>query len=282
MARTIQTIYDSLIAEKQNQSNLNSLSGEGSANWAAQLLADLNSQSQVAIWRLMLWLVAFAAWTIESLMDNFKAEISALADSTIAGSEAWIVNQMKLFEVNNNTLYVTPNRTAVYASSNPANRIIVFCSVAREFGSAVIKVAAVDNNGFPKVINGSELTQIKAYVNDIQLVGTRTLVVSRISDYLLINGYIDFDVLGDINTITNTFFGTLSNLIAATTFGGKVNLAAINAQLMAIPGVKGMNIYYTAEVNGLGPSGPITDPFYTPWAGYCAYSDDGNYTINLV
>ena len=54
MARSVDTIYADLIAKKESDSNLDAL----------------NSKSKTAIWRLWLYIVAYATNVLESLFDK--------------------------------------------------------------------------------------------------------------------------------------------------------------------------------------------------------------------
>lgn len=258
MARTITIIYDSLIAEKQAQSALNSLSGEGTGSYAAQLISDLNSGSKVALWRLLLWLVAFAAWTIENLMDNFKVEITTLAQESIAGNSAWLVAQAQLFEYGNTTLSVSSDRKAVYATSNTANQIIKFAAVGRENGIAVLKVAKADKAS----LSSPELLAFTAYIDRIRFAGTRISVVSRAANYLNVGGVVYYSGLANLSEVQSNVSAAITAALNNIAFNTEVDFAKLTDAVQAVDGISTLRLRFY-----LG-SAELTDPTWLPSSGF--------------
>ena len=60
MARTVETIYADLLARKEADTNLN----------------ELSSTSKTAIWRLWIYIVAYATNVLEMLFDSHATEVS--------------------------------------------------------------------------------------------------------------------------------------------------------------------------------------------------------------
>lgn len=259
MARTITEIYDSLITEKQTYSSLVGLAGEGSDTYAARLMADLNSNSKVAIWRLMLWIVAFSAWTVEKLMDNFRTEMTGIAAQSIAGTDAWLIAQVKLFEKNNTTLMVNSDRKVVYALSNPADRIVTFAGLSTENGRAVLKVAK--STGVP--LASTELSQLVGYVNKIKFVGTRIAVVSRSAGTFAPIGTMYYESTGNLDTIRAAAQTAFNNYIATLNFNSSINTASVTDAIQKAEGVVSVDLRY--RYNGVEIT---TGPLWVPPAGY--------------
>ena len=79
MARTLTQIQSELLAAKAAEPKLDAL----------------DSPSNFAIWRLWLYVVAMAVWTLEQLFDRHKTEIEARLAQNIFGSAEWFVLQIK-------------------------------------------------------------------------------------------------------------------------------------------------------------------------------------------
>jgi len=96
MARTISVIYDEIVAEMATMSSLNAF--QPNVHSAQTFLTELTSSSKVAIWKSFLWVVAFALWVNEVLLDKHKEEIELRAREIIAGTPSWYRDQCLLFQ----------------------------------------------------------------------------------------------------------------------------------------------------------------------------------------
>ena len=67
MARQISEIYNELVLEKQNFTQLNAL--QPNIDSSQTLLNDLNTSSKVAVWRLIFFVVAVGIWSLENIFD---------------------------------------------------------------------------------------------------------------------------------------------------------------------------------------------------------------------
>jgi len=76
MARTIEIIYNAIIAEKQAQSELNAL--QPAIDDAQTLLADLTSASKVAAWRLQAWTNSLSNWIHQQLPRQWLKTVSIM------------------------------------------------------------------------------------------------------------------------------------------------------------------------------------------------------------
>ncbi len=82
MARTITEIQDDII------SRITATAG----------LADLNSSSKTAVWRLWTYVVAVTAWVLENLFDLHKSEVTSLINEKAPHSLRWYANKAKDFQ----------------------------------------------------------------------------------------------------------------------------------------------------------------------------------------
>lgn len=269
MARTLTVIYDSLVTEMGSYSSLDGLTGTGGPVYAADVISAVDSQSRVGIWSLYLWIVAFATWTVEKLFDNHTTEVTARAAATIAGNNAWLVQQVQLFELNNGTLTVSTDRKVVYATSNVANRIVMFASVAREYGRAVIKVAKADGDGLPTPLSSPEVTQLATYVNHIQFAGTKLAVVSRAADRFKVSGQIYYNGLLDPTGVQTDINAAVSSFLAAVPFDGSISLEKVTDAIQKVTGVSDLVVQFYGKPATSGSYGSaLSGPIWNPYAGF--------------
>ena len=69
MARSIQDIQQEIYQSKENEPALN----------------ELNSTSKTAIWRLMIYIVSVAIWTLEKIFDLHKKEVDEMLAIPMVG-----------------------------------------------------------------------------------------------------------------------------------------------------------------------------------------------------
>jgi hypothetical protein len=247
------------------------LSGQGSANYAVKLMSDLNSGSKVAIWRLLIWINAFSVWTLEKLFDTHKAEVTDLANAAIAGNDAWLVNQAKLFELGNTTLTVSGEMRAVYAVSDPANRIITLAGISRENGRAVLKVLKGESPA-EVPLSDSELTAFRSYINRIKFAGTRLAVVSRPVDVFRVTvSQLFYNGVYDPTNVAENMVYALIAYIEALPFNGAFAVNKAVQVMMEADGVVNFEITFFFHNNSTGVDTPIPEPFFYPKSGklYC-------------
>ena len=82
MARSIQDIQDEMIKAVQ----------------ANEQLSELTSTSKVSVWRLMIFIVATAIWSIETLFDHLRDELNELVVAQKAHSLRWYRTKALAFQ----------------------------------------------------------------------------------------------------------------------------------------------------------------------------------------
>ena len=103
MARTIQQIFDEMIAEKETFTSLDDLVPNPDSSQT--FLDDLTSASKVAIWRLMFWVVAFAIFVHEKLFDQHVIDIEARAKEIIPATTRFYVIESKKFQLGDSLIF---------------------------------------------------------------------------------------------------------------------------------------------------------------------------------
>jgi hypothetical protein len=190
MARTINEIYLSIVAEKNNQPTINSL--QPAVDSEQQLLSDVASASKVADWRLWAHIISVAIWVHENLWDIFKAEVDTIVADAIPGTARWLRNQALLFQYGDSLSWI--DNKYQYAVIDTTKQIIKFSAVIETGGQIRLKVAKLVG-GVPTKLNSTELAAFQVYINQIKFAGTNVLIISYDPDLLKITYSVKYDPL---------------------------------------------------------------------------------------
>ncbi len=195
MARTIQAIFDEIITEKETFSSLDELVPNPDSSQT--FLDDLTSSSKVAIHRLLFWVVAFAIFTHEVLLDQFKLDVEARALEIIPATIRFYVIESLKFQIGDNLEFDEDTQKFAYDDSTSSAAIakqIIAQASARDINQVVtIKLAKDDGSGGLEKLTGTEKTAFEGYLDDFKIAGTKTLVISDDPDVLKTAYTIQFD-----------------------------------------------------------------------------------------
>jgi hypothetical protein len=205
MARTIEEIYNALVEEKERLSSLNAL--QPAIDDSQTLLTNLTTSSKVAIWRLLLWVVAFGIWTHEKVFDLHKQEIEARANELITGVPLWYRDQSLVFQYGD--ALVWNGKKYLYDPIDLNKRIIKRCSVIEAAGQVRIKVAKLTSD-VPSPLSTEERTAFLEYIQKIKFAGTNVAIISEEADKIRVYYKIKRDPLvlasnGELISTPGTF-----------------------------------------------------------------------------
>lgn len=274
MARTINEIYDEIVAEKENQAVLDGLTPNPET--ALDLLNQLTSGSKVAIWRLWAYITAVAIWTHEQLFEIFKAEAEAIAAAAPAGTARWYQKKVFEFQYGDTLTYV--NNQYVYATITPANQIVKRCAVQdRGDGVVVIKVAKAG----PVPLLSAEKTALEGYIAKIKFAGTRVAVVSLAADEIDIEYDIYYDPIVPLATLQSALQTAIESFASNLEFNGEFRVTKFTDALQAVTGViDPVFVAATATPDAGSPANFTVS--YQPTAGYVDFADTAANMFNFI
>ena len=174
MARTIQEIQDEIFASITANENL----------------AELNSQSKVAIYRLIVFIVAFAIWTLEVLFDTHKSELQTELSNQKSGTLAWYRTMALAFQYGFTLIPDSDkfNNQEATAEQIAASKIVKYSAVSE--GSVdsriVIKIAG-ETAGTLAPITADQYTAFEAYINEVRYAGVKVSIINYLPDKLSLN-----------------------------------------------------------------------------------------------
>ncbi len=224
MARSINDIYNNIIAAKNADTTLTSL----------------QSVSATALFKLWAYLFALASFTLETLFDQHKSEVETDLENLIPGTIRWYFNQCLLWQYGYNLNWV--NNKFQYSVLDLTKQLIKFVSVSEQFGQLIIKVSK-ESGGIPVKLSTGELSSFIAYINSIKFAGTNISVISYDPDFILFDANIIYDplVMNNDGTLisdgSTPIITALNVYLQGITYGGVFNKTKCIDALQNVTGV---------------------------------------------
>lgn len=238
MARSIETIYQLIIAEKEANTELQGLT----------------SNSSSAIWRLWAWVTATVHYTLEVMMDLFKAEIESILATLKPGTLLWYQEMCKAFQYGDNIVFT--NSKYLYETIDEDKKIIKQCSVTEGNKGLVIKIAKEENDELVP-LSSAEHDAFEAYVRLMKYAGTRISIVNSEANKLHVVLTVYYDPLilaADGTDITESNYPVVEAIEAylrALPFNGRLKKSALLAAILAVEGVYDANITLLEQKYGV-------------------------------
>lgn len=139
MARTAAQIFEDMVTAKNAETSL----------------ADLNSTSATAFWRLVFWVCANGIAVLETLWDAFKVAIQSLLDSQQVGNVDWYRKQILAFQYGDSLVFL--NDKYQYSTIEDTHKIIARCAIVESNDpsvGAVLRVKVAKCSSFKHSYNG--------------------------------------------------------------------------------------------------------------------------------
>ncbi|MVT09875.1 nucleotidyltransferase [Chitinophaga tropicalis] len=274
MARTITEIQDDII------NRIKATAG----------LADLNSTSKVAVWRLWTYIVAVSVWALENLFDLHKNEVNTLINEKAPHSLRWYANKAKDFQYGSELVAEEDyyDNTGLSEEDVAEQKIIAFSAVVEQAKGLRLKVARIVN-GDLDALSTIQLPAFEEYMNRIKDAGVNPLVVESLpADSLKLSLTIYYNPLVLDNT-GSRLDGTdpdpvgkkVREYLKTLPFNGTMVLAYLVDALQQVDGVV---IPHIEQAQARYGSLPYTafDVKYSPDAGYLRILNATDLTISYI
>jgi len=271
--RTLAEIYNQLATEKAAMSELDSFYTDR-ANPGSKLddsqtfLKDLSSSSKVAIWRLLLWVVATGIWIHEGLWYQFKNEIDTALLKQVAHTARWYAEESLKFQYGDALVWSDELRSYVYAIYDENKKVVKWAACQEGSGIVTLKVAG--ENG---ALTAPQKVSFAAFWGKYKDAGVVLNIISEAADLLKLTYTIYYDplVLNASGALisdgtTRPIDLAIENYIASIDFNGRFRLEGCDAAIRAAAGVidfkrngaqskQGSNPYENIEVSRVAYSG---------------------------
>jgi len=246
--RTLSEIYDAIALEKANMSTLNGWftdkANPGSVLDDHQtLLSDLSSTSKVGIWRLFMFIVAIAIWTLEGLWYVFKKEVETDIDKHQAHTVRWYKEASEDFQYGDELIWNASKRRYEYELYDENKRIIKRSAAEEGKGIVAIKAATIINSELSPLTTPQKVA-FEAYWKKYKDAGVIINIISENPDLLKLEYQIFYDplVINEYGSLiaNNAVFpveDAINSYIETLDFNGRFRLEECDAAVRSAQGV---------------------------------------------
>ena len=231
MARTIQEIQTLILQAKAQEPALN----------------ELNSTSKVAIWRLWVYIIAVAIWSLEKLFDQHRADIDKRLAELKPHTARWYRSKALAFQYGFDLLpdSDTFNNQGHTEEAIEASKIVKYSAVieSKNEGRLIVKIAGEQGEQL-QPITDAQKQAFEAYLQEIKDAGVRLSVVNYQPDVLHLQMKIIYDPLvldsngQSIIHATKPVEETVKSYLKRLPFNGELVLAHLIDALQQAEGVK--------------------------------------------
>ena len=231
MARTIQEIQTLILQAKAQEPALN----------------ELNSTSKVAIWRLWVYIIAVAIWSLEKLFDQHRADIDKRLAELKPHTARWYRSKALAFQYGFDLLpdSDTFNNQGHTEEQIEASKIVKYSAVieSKNEGRLIVKIAGEQGEQL-QPITDAQKQAFEAYLQEIKDAGVRLSVVNYQPDILHLQMKIIYDPLvldsngQSILHATKPVEETIKSYLKRLPFNGELVLAHLIDALQQAEGVK--------------------------------------------
>lgn len=284
MARnTIKDYYNIIAAEANNNTELLAL--EPNPDSAQTFLSDINSPSVVDEHRLLIWLMAFLSWVVDTMQVQHEAEISTILSEGRYGTFPYYIKTSLSFQFGDTQSWVDDNYE--YPGIDPLKQIIKYAD-ANGAGKLVNIKVAKDNAGIPEKLSAAEKAAFESYFANWEAPGISYAFISMDSDLLKL----ELDVYYNPQLLDNTGVlisdGSLKpveialkDYLNAVKFNSRLELLHL---IDSVQKAEGVIRPYTvsAYAKAYGGYYSLIDRSYSPVSGYIKIDPSNKVVINYI
>ena len=231
MARTIQEIQQIIYNAKEREDALNGL----------------NSNSRVAIWRLWVYIISVAIWSLEKLFDLHRTDIDKRLTELKPHTARWYRSKALAFQYGYYLAHDSDKYNNQWLTDEQieASKIIKYSAVveSKNEGRLIVKIAG-EHGDTLQPITDAQRQSFEAYLQEIKDAGVRLSVVNYQPDVLHLQMKIIYDPLvldsngQSIAKATKPVEETIISYLKRLPFNGELVLAHLIDALQQAEGVK--------------------------------------------
>lgn len=231
--------------------------------------------STVSLESILFYIVAVAVWTLETLFDRHKQEVTELIDELKPHTRNWYRNKALAFQFGQPLIPDTDtyDNAGLTPEDITARQVVKYAAIVEVAAVVFVKVAGGEE-GNRKPLSGEECTALKAYFKEVKDAGVALTVVNREADRF----GIDIDIyynpqifngnLERLDGTGTTVHNMITDFVENLQFNGEYRNSALINALSAVEGVELVDLH-AATANG----SPITARC-TPESGYFSVSPE--------
>ena len=244
-------------------------------------LDGLTSPSASAVWRLMLYIAAYAIGVLERLWDVYRADVEERVDDIMPHRPKWYADRVRAFMSNTTLIPDTGDfdTSGMTDEDIEAAMVVKHAAVTESADSSalVIKVAGEKDGARAPLDPGIE-TQLRAYIQEIKDAGVAFILVNQEGDSYSCDVDIYYDPMKFEDDVRQACMAAITSYIENLPFNGEYTNMALIDSLQQVEGVK------IAELKGASASTisggeAAIDARAVPAAGYYRA---GDITVNMI
>ena len=237
MARTIEEIYNQMLTEKENFSELKKL--QPNVGTFQTFLTDLTSNTLMPIWRLIFFVFAVAIHTFEVVLDLWWEGLLEERGTFATGTIDWYMDKILNFQYGYPVVW--NGNQFEYTTVDEDAKIVKYVSIVQT-GNVVTAKVAKDNAGLPEALTTAEVTALQGYLNEIAFLGVYINVLSLDADLLDLDVTVFVDGMQlrtdgtDINN-NKPVKDAINKYLAELDFNGTFRIISLIDAIQAVDGV---------------------------------------------
>lgn len=255
-------------------------------------LSALNSESKSAVWRLIVYIIAYSIYTLEMLFDTHKSEVDGVITLLKPHTRRWYRQKALSFQYGHALVPDTDyyDNTGLDEALVEQSKIIKYSAVTEvENESRVIVKIATENGGVLSPISNPQKDSFDAYIAEVKDAGVQVTVINFLPDRLYLNMRIFYDPLvldAQGNSIINggkPVEAAIYQYLKELPFDGQLVLAHLTDALQKVEGViipqidSAASSWIDSNINDYGNPNDINVKV-TPVSGYFKIVDFSNIT----
>ena len=244
--------------------------------------------SRISLESLLLYIVAFAQWTLEKLFDTHTQEVTDYIATMKPHTLRWYQEKAKAFLYGFNLIDGTDQFDTTGKSDDEIAQaqVVKFAAVTESGATLYLKIAG-EESGRPKKLDASQKAAFEAYLHEYKDAGVRVDVTSEQGDYLRLSLDVYYNPLLLTATGQSKSDGTypvedaIKSYIEQLPFNGEYRNNALVDAIQQTTGVVMVQLHSAAQSVDNVTYNPVA-AFCTPLAGYFEYDRDGVKTIQTI
>ena len=248
MARTIEQIQQIMLDEKTATPELSALQV---LTTSEKSTLDLTSESKLAIWRQMIWIVAYCILVFEQILDVFKKDVEERIAATSPHTRNWYREKALAFQYGHLLVPETDyyDNTGLPEEQVAASKIVANAAPVKQIlsGAGVLRLKAVTSSGEGEwaPLSPQQLTALTDYMNDVSDAGTTVIVTSNEADdlKLSVDVYYNPQILSPTGAMLdgsneNPVLMSIKQYLKSLEFNGSLIISHLEDILNKLPGVE--------------------------------------------
>lgn len=256
--RTLDDIKQQMIVEKN----------------ATPELANLNSSSATAIWKLWINIVALAIFTFEQIFEKDKQALINITERRRFGTIDWYASEVKKYQHDHQLTFNSQTGEFYYPIDDGNARIIEQSAVTEDpqSGTLTMKLARI-HNGDLAPLESSQLLGVTNYIESIKVAGTNIELLSINPDIINIVADVYYDGNITTNTLKSSITTALESFKKNTSFNGVILKNDLINTIRAVAGVDDVNFTILTGSTSVGSPISIVRNYYA-LSGYFVFTED--------